>query len=114
MHPMHMPPPTVTQPHDGVSATSPTTVPLHAPTMDGNRPMILSKKIHVIMPAAAPVLVVANAWPARGPALPALPPSNPNQPNQLNDVPRTTNGMLALCVTMFLRGPRKIAPARAE
>lgn len=52
-------------PADGVTATSPTTAPKQTPVALLFFPRRLSISSQVIMAAAAALLVVKNAWPAK-------------------------------------------------
>jgi len=68
--------------------------------------------------AAAEMLVVTNALAANPPEVRALPALKPNQPNQSSPAPSATMGILWGSIGSLprkpLRGPSKLAKARAE
>ncbi|MNW04526.1 hypothetical protein D3C71_2006280 [compost metagenome] len=71
-------------------ATKPTTAPMHAPKAETFRPLILSKKIQVIIAEAEAIVVVPKAIAAVALALNAEPALKPNHPNHSIPVPRIT------------------------
>src|SRR5919106_4128947 len=81
-------------PAAGVTATSPTTIAVAAPTAVGLPERIMSRKVHITSVAAGASIVVTNARPAIGLAATALPALKPNQPNQSRPAPSSTNGTL--------------------
>ena len=82
-------------------ATKPTTAPIQNPSTDGFFPFNTSKNIQAKPAAAAAVLVVPNAFTAKGVAPTADPALKPNQPNQSKPVPINTYGTLAGGISAF-------------
>src|SRR5262245_53917321 len=84
----------VTKPDAGVTATSPATAPLAAPSTVGLPRPSHSAPIQDSAAAAVAVLVATNALVASPLAASALPALNPNQPNHRSAAPTRTKGML--------------------
>src|SRR5688572_2873951 len=82
------------KPAAGVTATSPTTMAVAAPTAVTRFDRIASQNVQTTSVAAGANIVVANARPAIGLAATALPALKPNQPNQSRPAPSRTNGTL--------------------
>src|SRR6187549_488830 len=82
------------KPAAGVTATSPTTIAVAAPTAVGLRDFAASRNVQTSSVAAGASIVVTNASPAIGLAASALPALNPNQPNQSRPAPSSVNGTL--------------------
>ena len=81
-------------PAAGVTATSPTTIAVAAPTAVGLPPLMASRNVQTTSVAAGASIVVVKARAAELPAASALPALKPNQPNQSRPAPSRTNGTL--------------------
>ena len=81
-------------PAAGVTATSPTTIAVAAPTAVGLPLRNESRKVQTTSVAAGASIVVTNARPAMPLAASALPALKPNQPNQSRPAPSSVNGTL--------------------
>src|SRR5688500_20050128 len=101
-----MPPVTIadkglTNPAAGVTATSPTTIPVAAPTAVAFPVRLRSRRLHTTSAAIGANIVLANASAANGVAASALPALQPNQPNHTIAVPSSVQG--TLCGTIACR-----------
>src|SRR6185503_20326592 len=83
-----------TNPAAGVTATSPTTMPVAAPTAVDRFCRIASRIVHTTSVPAGASIVVVNASPAEPLAATALTELKPNQPNHSRPAPSSTNGTL--------------------
>src|SRR3954447_6691202 len=81
-------------PAAGVTATSPTTIAVAAPTAVGLPDRVASRKVHTTSVAAGASIVVTNARLAMPFAASALPALNPNHPNHSRPAPSSVNGTL--------------------
>src|SRR5436853_6382068 len=81
-------------PAAGVTATSPTTIAVAAPTAVGFLPRDTSISVQTSNVAAGASIVVVNARAAIGLAASALPALNPNHPNHKRPAPSNVNGTL--------------------
>src|SRR3954453_16507601 len=90
------------KPAAGVTATSPTTIAVAAPTLVGLPVRTTSTMVHTTRGAAGASIVAPTARPAIGPAASPLPALNPNQPNQSSPAPSSTNGTLCGRIEAFL------------
>ncbi len=116
MRPMAIEPAGETKPQAGVMATRPATAPEAAPRVVAFPSRIFSTNNQPSRAAAAAVLVLTNANPARVSAASSDPALNPNQPNHSRPVPSSTNGRLCgrkLVAGQPLRLPRTSATAMA-
>src|SRR5262245_5299929 len=98
----------VTKPAAGVTATSPTTAPVAAPTAVGRPERLKSSATQVLNPAAPAANVEAKAVAAIPSAARAEPALKPNHPNQSRPAPSKVNG--TLCGTKATRPNSRRGP----
>ena len=106
----------VTNPQAGVTAASPTTIPVEIPSVLG-LPSSQDSSIQTRPAEAADVLVVTRALTATLFAPRALPALNPNQPTHSNPVHKPVRGILFGSIGTLpwpFRGPMTMANASAE
>src|SRR5687768_2354532 len=84
----------LTKPAAGVTATSPTTIPVAVPTAVAFPVRLRSSKLHTTSAAIGANIVLTNASYADADAPSALPALNPNQPNHAIAAPGRVNGTL--------------------
>ena len=82
------------KPAAGVTATSPTTIAVAAPTAVGFFVRAASRSVHTTRVPAGASNVVVNANAAMPFAASALPELNPNHPNHSRPAPSSVNGTL--------------------
>src|SRR6188472_3821858 len=82
------------KPAAGVTATSPTTIAVAAPTLVGFPVRATSISVQTTSVAAGASMVVTKARPAIGLAASALPALKPNQPNHRRPAPSSVSGTL--------------------
>src|SRR5688500_12891703 len=84
----------LTKPAAGVTATSPTTMAVAAPTAVGLPERARSRNVHTTSVAAGASMVVTHATPAMLLAASALPALKPNQPTHRSPLPSSVRGTL--------------------